>query len=284
MTGISPFAKIVLGIASFFVLAAMGVGVWYLERRGPSAPPPPLPLAPIGTSTAPVVSRVEPSVPAPEKSGATEAKPPIIAVPKYLGRPVGELAADQAVVSKIPAEVYETSKKQLAELAAAIAKNPGDTDLWMQVAGIRHFYHDYLGERDIYEYLNQFAPFLSVPFYNLANLYGYYLKEPHKAIPKYQSALAAEPSNESFYTGFADFYREVLGDLPAAERVLLAGAAKLPTEPNLYLSLATVYRAKGDVPRAVASYERALATGRMAEQQSAAIAAEIARLKELEAK
>lgn len=269
MPGITRFVKIVLGVASAFVFASVGVGVWYFERQE-SPPPSPQALAPAGTSTAP-----EP--PAAEKPKGES--PPLIEAVAYLGRPVSELAADPAVVSRIPAEAYETSKKQLAELAAVIAQNPGDTDLWMQVAGIRHFYHDYIGERDIYEYLNQLAPFLSVPFYNLGNLYGFYLKEPQKAIAKYQAALAAEPLNESFYTGLADFYREVLGDLAAAEGILREGLTKLPHEPNLYLSLATVYRAMGNTPKVISSYEQALATGRIAGQQSAAIAAEIARLK-----
>ena len=199
-------------------------------------------------------------------------------VPPYTGEPVIALAADPAVIAKVPAATYEGSTRELEGLADILAKTPGDIESWMRVAHIRHFYHDYAGARDAYEYLNIIADGLTVPFYNLGVLYGYYLNEPAKAAAKFEAAIARDPVNESFYTGFADFEREVLKNYAAAEATLKRGLARVPGEVNFFIALASLYRDTGRIAEAIDYYRRALATSALGEGERAAISAEIDRL------
>jgi tetratricopeptide (TPR) repeat protein len=199
-------------------------------------------------------------------------------VPPYTGEPVVALAADPAVIAKIPAAIYEGSTRELGDLAAKLAKTPGDTESWMRVAHIRHFYHDYAGARDAYEYLTIIADELTVPFHNLGGLYGYYLKEPAKAGPKFEAALTRDPVNVSFYTGFSDFEREVRKDYPASEALLKRGLERVPGDVNLFIALAALYRDTGRTAEAVDYYRRALASSALGEGERAAISAEIKRL------
>ena len=85
--------------------------------------------------------------------------------------------------------------------------------------------------------------------------------------------------NPAYYSGFADFYREVTGDLPAAERVLERGLAKVPTDVNLMVSYAALSETMGKIARAIEYYEKVLARSDLGAPQRAAITADVSRLK-----
>ena len=201
-------------------------------------------------------------------------------VPTYQGRPVHVMEADPEVLKQIPPETHQKSKTELADLAVKLADNPRRPDDWMRVAFIKRFYHDYLGARDAYEYLNILNAGDPVPFYNLGSLYGYYLKEPAQAVPKFEEGLQLDPANVSFYTGLADFYREVMNDPPSAEKVLFRGLAKVPADANLLIALGAFYKITGDIPKAVEYYEKVLAVSTLANSERPRITAELEQLKQ----
>lgn len=231
-------------VASGVLIAAGVVMAWQLRQsRLPDLSAAPSPVA-TGTPGTP------PALAAPP--------PAVVSIQPYWGEPVSELAADPEFLKQVPAATYQRSLAELSDLAMKLSANPGETDLWMRVGFIRQFYHDYAGAADAYEYMNTIAGDMPVPFYNLGSLYGYYLKEPERAIPKYEAAIRLDPVNVSFYLGLASFWREVKGDPASAERVLLAGLVRRPAEVNFRIALGGLYRAMGRTADAITHYEAAL--------------------------
>lgn len=260
--------RIVIAAAVITILAALGAAIaWQQYFRYPSDTS--------GTPPSPVVTTPPATPPLPNASGGVSPQ----AVPAYTGAPIQTLNPNPDILKQVPADTYDKSRKELAELAVSLAANPRDASGWMRVAYIKRFYGDYAGTRDAYEYLNAIAEGDALPFYNLAGLYGYYLKEPAKAIPKYEAALERDPMNPAYYSGFADFYREVMKDLPAAERVLEQGMAKVQNEINLMISYAALSEMMGKTARAIEYYEKVLARPDLEAPQRAAITVDVNRLK-----
>lgn len=255
-----------LCVLTLLALSALG-GVLLWQWRQP-APGPSIALFPL-------------AAPAPaEPPPAPIARPSSTAsAPPYTGAAVQTIAADPDILKQVPAETYERSKAELADFAVKLAESPRQPDDWIRVAFIKRFYGDYAGAADAYEYINLIAEGDGLPFYNLAGLYGYYLKEPALAIPKYEAAIQRDPMNPSFYHGFASFYLEVLHDAPSAERMFLQGLEKIPTDVDLIVALAALYRDAGNVPKAIAYYERALGVGTLPPANREAVEADLARLK-----
>ena len=241
-----------------------GFGLWEYRTPPVSIPGPDSALPP-GISVPP------PAAPPP---------PPASGIPPYTGSPVAVLNGDPYAVSQAAAGLYEKSKRELVDLAVSLAQNPRQPETWMRVAYLKHYYEDNIGARDAYEYVNLIADERAVAYYNLAVLYGYYLKEPAKAASKFRAAIARDPANASFYTGFADFYREVVKDPISAEAALQEGLSKIPAKTNLYVSLGSLYAGMGRRPDAVRAYESALADPAMGPAERAAISREVERLKQ----
>ena len=252
----------VVGIAALLLVSAA-----FVVRRGQhetASPGVELPVLSVTDPTAtllpplPAVSQVEPfptSAGAPGGSVGTAPPPPIL--PPYNGQPLHVVVVDPEVVRQVGEATLAASKAELADLAVTLAAHPQSPDDWMRVAHIKRFYHDYTGGRDAYEYLNVIMPNLAVPFANLGILYGYYLKEPERAVPKYERAIALEPGNASFYLEYAGFLRDVVNDAVKAEKTLLAGLLKLPNDASLAASAAALYQSLGNTVKAIAYYELA---------------------------
>ena len=255
--------RIALGVA----IAAVAVGLVVFSHLRSQSPPS---AAPIATSSA--GAALPPAAP-PEPSREPAAIPP------YVGAPVHALAADPAVLGQVPAETYERSRAELAGLAVTLAAKPKDFDGWMRVAFIKRFYRDYAGAADAYAYAAEVDLGQPLPHYNLGGLYGYYLKDPVRARRSYAAALALDPKNVSYAIGLADFYREVMGDLAAAERVLLEIERLVPGDTNMHLALANFYVLRGDAASAIPHYESALASGDLSSAHRQAVADTLERVR-----
>ena len=252
--------------AALAILTAIATWLQYARAPSDSVSALPPPAADVPPSTAP---------PSPPTAGGT-ASPP---APVYAGLPVQALDSSPDILKQVPADTYDTSRKELADLAVSLAANPRDASGWMRVAYIKRFYGDYAGTADAYEYLNVIAESDALAFYNLAGLYGYYLKQPARAVPKYEAALERDPMNPTYYSGFSDFYREVMKDLPAAARVLERGLAKVQSDMNLSVSYAALLATMGKTARAIEYYEKVLARADLDVPERTAITAEVNRLK-----
>lgn len=201
-------------------------------------------------------------------------------VPPYTGEAVQDLAADQNFVKQVPKDVYEKSTSELKDLAVELASNPNQPALWMRVAYLKHFYNNDIGARDAYEYLNKIGGGDAIPHYNLALIYGYNLKEPQKAVEKFKAAIERDPRSSIYRIGFADFYREVMRDLPSAEKTLLDGLAILK-DTNYYIALGSLEKAMGKLDKSIMYYELALADRSLPPPTRTAINDEVVGLKRM---
>ena len=192
--------------------------------------------------------------------GLTPGTPPTSGeAPRYTGIPVATLNADPVFLKQVPPETDQKLRAELADIAHQLEKDPRVPSLWMRVAYIKHFYNDDIGARDAYEYLNIISERDGLPFYNLALLYGYYLKDPAKAEVKFQAAIDRDPNHAAYYYGFGAFYREVAHNPDRAEQVLLAGLNVASTDAGLIGGLAGLYEEQRDYGKAKEYYEKLLA-------------------------
>lgn len=199
--------------------------------------------------------------------------------PIYQGEAVQTLNPNAEFLKQVPPEVLEKSKIELAELSEKLQKQPNSPQDWFRVAYIKHFYGDDIGARDAYLYLIAIKPDDAISVYNVAVLFGYYLHDSKQAIAYFERVLRLDPRNESFYLGFADFYRDAEKDVTLTEKVLLTGLTSLPGNVNLMSALAGNYALMGRFDLAISYYERVLASGGLTASLQESVTTELNRLK-----
>lgn len=195
-----------------------------------------------------------------EKPYTIEIVPPD-KLPPYRGVPIGSINESEASKKSTSASVREKLTKQLAGIAASLAKNPDDFDAWIEVGSIKHAFGDEIGARDAWEYASIIRPQNTTSFFNLGNLYGYYLKDKIKSEKNFRMVLQNDPNYIAGYLTLVAFYREVYTEkYPSeAEKVLLAGEKALPLDLNILKSLAFLYKDIGNTAKAIAYFEKYLA-------------------------
>ena len=127
---------------------------------------------------------------------------------RYTGQSIMVIGND-SIINQFPKSFVEKQTKYLADLNAALQKNPYDFDSWMQVGNHKKFFNNYEGARDAWEYAKLLVPEQQLAYLNLANLYAYYLKDFAKAEANYIAAVDRDFNNISgSYTALAAFYRD----------------------------------------------------------------------------
>lgn len=192
-----------------------------------------------------------------QKSHTIEIVPPE-ELPPYQGVSLGVINESEASKKSTPASVREKLTAKLATAAASLAGNPDDLDGWIEVGSVKHAVGDEIGARDAWEYASIIRPENTTSFFNLGNLYGYYLKDKAKAEKNYKMVLQNDPNYIPGYLTIAAFYREVYQEkYPRdAEKALLAGEKALPLDLNILQSLAFLYKNTGNTQKAIAYFEK----------------------------
>lgn len=154
------------------------------------------------------------------------AQPPTF--PPYAGQPILVFGSD-SIMSQLPPTSVENYKKDLATMAEALRKNPYSFNDWLSVGIFKKFFSNYEGARDAWEYAAILIPEQPVVRLNLANLYGYYLKDFKKAEKNYLTAIALDGHNIlSSLNSLAGFYR----DFGLKEKALEYYRRALEINPN----------------------------------------------------
>lgn len=127
----------------------------------------------------------------------------------------------------VPASFPEDAKNiiisKIKETSAALKKDPKLFGDWLNLAIYRKTIDDYEGARDIWEFLARTNPTDAAAYVNLANLYGYYLKDVKKAEADYLKAIELAPMQVTYYRSAADFYRDVMKDSAKARAIIQKG-------------------------------------------------------------
>ncbi|MBU6415050.1 hypothetical protein KGQ34_02315, partial [Patescibacteria group bacterium] len=158
-------------------------------------------------------------------------------------------------------ENYKTTlRSELVALAKKAASGDANFDDWMRVGVIKKVFRDFSGARDAWKYAGAVYTMNPLPFYNLGDLYGWYIKDFPKSEKNFQHAISLDPKKSNFYASLADLYRLFY----AAKKDLViptieSGLKELPNDANLLLYLGSYYRddAKNNA-KAIFYYEKVL--------------------------
>jgi len=178
------------------------------------------------------------------------------AIGNYQGEPLAEIGTDP-IIEQMPPDALQAKKERLAELILRLKANPSDFDVWMELGLIKKFFNNYRGAVAVFEYARVLNPANAVVHYNLANLYGIYLRDYPKAEEYYRAAIERAYGLAYTYLGLAEFYRDFYKEKSnLVDDVLLAGLEVIPDDPNLLLNLAFYYKSAGDKPNALKYFRK----------------------------
>ena len=161
---------------------------------------------------------------------------------------IGEITKSPSVEPKIPvpnlsraitfpATFTDVQKKDAQEKLDAIIKtlkaSKSDFNGWIDLGLYRKLIEDYDGARLAWEYAGALQPTNSLPFLNLANLYGYYIHDNIKAENYFAKAIKVDPTTEYLYFMAENFYQDALKDIPKAISVVEQGIKAIPSSIEL---------------------------------------------------
>lgn len=195
----------------------------------------------------------------------------------YRGESITEIGNDPAIKTFPPAAV-EKNKKQLKELAQKLQEDPSNTGLWLAVAQLKKFFNNYLGAVEALKYALSLQPENPLVNYNLANLYGLYLKDYPRAEALYLKAIeTGAPNNDYIYFSLAEFYRDFYKEkYDLIDDLLLRGLKEgNQGNPNLIMQLAYYYKSVGDNKNAVKYFRQLISSPTTTGDQQEAFKKEI---------
>jgi tetratricopeptide (TPR) repeat protein len=123
--------------------------------------------------------------------------------------------------------------KNIEDIASRLKKNSSSVDDWINLGIYRKEIEDYDGAKEAWSYASLLNPNNPVPFSNLGDLYGYYLKDKAMAEINILKAVEKDPASANWYVRAADFYREVEDDLAKAKAILEKGLVAIPNDASL---------------------------------------------------
>lgn len=104
---------------------------------------------------------------------------------------------------------------------------------WMELASNYKNIEDFKSAEEAWYYAHLMIPDNAVALGNLANLYGYYLKDNAKAEEYYEKAISAPGSMEYLFFQASDYYIQIRGDRAKAIEIVERGIAKYPDSSDL---------------------------------------------------
>lgn len=134
---------------------------------------------------------------------------------------------------KISDGASENIKKNIISISDSLKADNRNFDLWINLGLYRKLAGDYEGAKQAWEYASILRPKFSLSFLNLANLYGYYIKDFKKAETNFLKAIEVEPTETYSYVALANFYLEVLNDKDKAVDILKEGIKNNPNVSEL---------------------------------------------------
>ncbi len=136
------------------------------------------------------------------------------------------------ITANISEEEKDIATQKIDEIKGYLKENSDLRDSWLDLASYYKMIGDFDGAREIWEYMIAKNSADFVPYYNLANLYGYYLKDNSKAEEYFKKTIEVNPQYIAGYAAFYDFYTDTdRADL--AEGVLKQGLDANPGNEEL---------------------------------------------------
>ena len=139
---------------------------------------------------------------------------------------------------KFSATISEISKqsylKKIEELSTALKEDKELISHWLDLASYHRMAGDYDGAEKIWKYVTVIRPLAYAAYFNLGDLYGFYIKDNIEAEKYFLKALDVEPGSISGYLTVSDFYNEVYTEKAGqAKKILQDGLKQKPNDINL---------------------------------------------------
>lgn len=162
-----------------------------------------------------------------KNSNETETEPkkePLKPITKVLKTP--NLDGKILVPDSFGTEGKRVISEQFSKVIAVLKKDPKSADDWLTLGVLKSQINDYLGAKEIWEYIISAFPKNPIAYGNLASLYAFDLKDAVKAEAAFKKALEVAPDQLQVYRNFAEFYKFALNDNEKAKAVLRQGVER----------------------------------------------------------
>lgn len=158
----------------------------------------------------------------------------------------------------LPQEAKDIYRNQINILTESLKKNPNMPSDWLQLGISRKAIGDYEGAVEAWEYVNKISPKNNVSFYNLGDLYHFYLKEFAKSEQNFFTSRKNSPSYVPVYRALHELYiYSYKQNTSLAEDILLEGLKNTGNDLDLQVLLAGYYKGKGAIENARTYYKKA---------------------------
>ncbi len=135
--------------------------------------------------------------------------------------------------ASLSADAQALMREQITTIEADLKKDPSVLNDWLQLGVDRKIIGDYQGAVLDWNFAGRLTPSDGVSFENLANLYGYYLKDNTKAEANYAQAIKVAPDQTFNYFNAVAFYRDVENNLVKARTIAQQGVSANPSSQEL---------------------------------------------------
>jgi tetratricopeptide (TPR) repeat protein len=123
--------------------------------------------------------------------------------------------------------------EKILDLQNKLKSDSKNLSLWIELGNYEKAIGDYDGAIMYWKYVSEVANKDFISFGNLANLYGYHLRNNGMAETYYRKAIENGPTQSYLYVQFSEFYRDVYKDLNKAIAVINEGLIRNPADPSL---------------------------------------------------
>lgn len=149
--------------------------------------------------------------------------------------------------ASIPEDARMIMRASAAEIIGRLKNDVTRGSDWLDLALLYHAANDYIGARDVWEFLKKVDPNNFVVVENLAKLYHFNLPNYPKSEGLFREAMALDPSSFSPYDGLFELYRySYKTETSAAVDILKESLVMFPEETRIYLMIGQYYRDKGN--------------------------------------
>jgi len=172
-----------------------------------------------------------------------------------------ELERELTFPAEFPEDARQILIQKLENLREALTEDPTDFGSWLDLAILYKTVEDFENAEEIWLFLNEAVAGQSVSFHNLGSLYHLHLQDYRESEKQYKQAIEIAPTNLIHYFGLHELYRySYKTDTTLAVDILADALNKVADEPgeiDVYITLGSYYKEKGDRTNAIANYTKA---------------------------
>jgi len=155
------------------------------------------------------------------------------------------------------AETQNSYSERINKLVSSLKSNCNSFGTWLDLGQWYGSIGDYDAAKFAWETASQMEPNSFLPYHNLGNLYGFFVKDMKKSEEYYFKAIDKDLNSLNSYSDLADLY--LYGGQPQKAIDLLKGGLNQSMLTNSYAfflqKLAFVYRESGDKANALKYFE-----------------------------